>query len=635
MLTRSARGPAIRPATGTITAVTWAAVIAALWLIGAGAAEALAASGGVWGAGAALATVCALGGLWAAAAREAAAARALGLTVPRGVAMQAGAAASGVGQALGLGALTGGVARWRMLTDQGVGDGAVVGLTAVVAAAWLCGLALTGAVATVASPEKVADLLPASPGAVWTAATIVIALLTGLALAGLVTRGRCAAFATAALYSAAQAAAAGAALWMLAPAEGFAAATATAAASLGVSLAAPYPMGGGFPGAAWLTAVPAAEAAATLLTYRATVFGAPMLVGAALFCERAFGRPGARAVRRRRRVAARRAGMAAPALIDAARVAAAVGEAESGRANLAWAGDKKFLFSPGGDGFIMYRVSAGALLALGDPVGPRRLWPDLIDRAMAEARKAGLAPVFCGAGPKTATLARSRGLAADRIGREALADPAAFTTAHLRRETADRLADAARAGLRLDWRAAGEADLARLSRINAAWSAAEGPERGFARGRFDPAYLSRFPIIEAGLNGRPVGFVSILPAGANGEWALDLARMTPDAPEFALPALVAAAVAAARDGGAARLSLGAAALSPADGPQGPAEWIAARFTPLGEPAPGLRNAADLMADFATEWRPLHLLRPPGCAPLAFLAASRLIGEADRRHSDGL
>ena len=47
-------------------------------------------------------------------------------------------------------------------------------------------------------------------------------------------------------------------------------------------------------------------------------------------------------------------------------------------ANLALLGDKRFLFSPEGDAFIMYAIEGRSWIAMGDPVGPALRWSELV-----------------------------------------------------------------------------------------------------------------------------------------------------------------------------------------------------------------------------------------------------------------
>jgi phosphatidylglycerol lysyltransferase len=127
-------------------------------------------------------------------------------------------------------------------------------------------------------------------------------------------------------------------------------------------------------------------------------------------------------------------------------------------------------------------------------------------------------------------------------------------------------------------------------------------------------------IYVARLGARPVGFATFhcLP----GDWALDLLRPHPAAPEGTAQALVAAALADAQRAGVARLSLAAVPEAAfADG-TGPAAWLLRRGRPgRGRPGRNLAAAQGLWqfkAAFAPRWERRYVAAP-GWAALALAA----------------
>jgi phosphatidylglycerol lysyltransferase len=86
-----------------------------------------------------------------------------------------------------------------------------------------------------------------------------------------------------------------------------------------------------------------------------------------------------------------------PALPDSDALARAQAIVAQGGAEgdwLALTGDKTLLFNDAGDGFIMYAAIGRTWVAMGEPVGPKRAWPELIWRFHEEANRHGARTVF-------------------------------------------------------------------------------------------------------------------------------------------------------------------------------------------------------------------------------------------------
>ena len=62
------------------------------------------------------------------------------------------------------------------------------------------------------------------------------------------------------------------------------------------------------------------------------------------------------------------------------RAAEIVAQSPEARANLALLGDKRFLFHPAGDSFVMFGIVRRSWVVLGDPIGPFARWRDLFAR---------------------------------------------------------------------------------------------------------------------------------------------------------------------------------------------------------------------------------------------------------------
>ncbi|MGV9301491.1 phosphatidylglycerol lysyltransferase domain-containing protein, partial [Amycolatopsis sp. NPDC003676] len=91
--------------------------------------------------------------------------------------------------------------------------------------------------------------------------------------------------------------------------------------------------------------------------------------------------------------------------------------------------DKAVVFAPNGKAAITYRVELGVSLASGDPIGPKQAWPQAIRAWLEEADRFGWAPAVMGASELGATAYRNAGLAALRLGDEAILDTRTYSLA--------------------------------------------------------------------------------------------------------------------------------------------------------------------------------------------------------------
>ncbi|MEM8755582.1 MAG: phosphatidylglycerol lysyltransferase domain-containing protein, partial [Pseudomonadota bacterium] len=412
---------------------------------------------------------------------------------------------------------------------------------------------------------------------------------------------------------------AAAALWILLPAGTdvpFAALFVAYLAALTVGLLSNAPGGLGAFEATLLLCLPETPAEAILagaLLFRAIYHGAPFLIALALL-----GREELRGL------ATARARPAAPT--DEAALAPALAASDRAESRLALLGDKRFLFAEEGDAFVMYGARAGALAVMGDPVGARRRWPELIDAFLAEAAARRRAPVLYKIGPAAAALARVRGLAVDRIGHEAEIDPQAFDlSTRPRRQLRRKVAQARKKGLKTRLYAPGDAPLDALAPVDAAWRAAKtGGEAGFSMGRFAPDYLSRHAVMTAEADGAPTAFVSLWTSGDGAEWSIDLMRADPDAPQGAMQTLIVDAIEAARAAGADRFNLCMAPLSGLEEPETPVERLLGAIYEKADRWHGLKGLRRFKAAFDPEWRPRYVARPKGPAGLLAPVALRLL-----------
>ncbi|UOM33293.1 bifunctional lysylphosphatidylglycerol flippase/synthetase MprF [Acuticoccus sp. I52.16.1] len=296
----------------------------------------------------------------------------------------------------------------------------------------------------------------------------------------------------------------------------------------------------------------------------------------------------------------------------AGRIAAAVAGAPDPNANLAFLGDKRFLFDEDG-GFIMYQVQRGTYLAMGDPVTRcRAATARLVWRFRELAHRNGGVPAFYQVSAATLPVYIEAGFAFAKLGEEAVVDLAAFTMSGSRATRFRQMtARAERADLTFEIVPAGEvAPLAAALRpISDAWLERQaGREKGFSVGFWSEAYLARFDHALVRHAGTPVAFATLWRCGRGEDVTIDLMRHGPDLPNGTMDFLFVALINALKAEGVARLSLGMAPLAGlAEHRLAPA-WsrVGATVYRRGGAFYNFSGLRDYKAKFKPEWRPRYL-----------------------------
>lgn len=204
-------------------------------------------------------------------------------------------------------------------------------------------------------------------------------------------------------------------------------------------------------------------------------------------------------------------------------------------ANLALLGDKRFLFSPSGESFLMFGVSGRTWIALGAPVGRADEQMDLLWRFRELADAHAARPAVFSVSAETLPDLVELGFALQKTGESALLPLADFALTGRKRETLRRnWRKAAEGGAAFEVIAAGEAGAVMddLKRISDDWLGDHaGGEKGFSMGGFSPAYLMHFPIALVRQGGVIVAFASLWPTAGRSAFAMDLMRYGPGAPK--------------------------------------------------------------------------------------------------------
>ena len=203
-------------------------------------------------------------------------------------------------------------------------------------------------------------------------------------------------------------------------------------------------------------------------------------------------------------------------------------------AMLAWTGDKLFQRSPSGNAFLMYQVQGHSWIVMGDPVGAKLEWPDLLwkfrERADAAQGRLLLYQLTQDALP----IAIDLGMQLVKYGEEARVDLERFTLAgpdakNLR--YAERRAVREGASFELIEAKNLRATIGELSAISDGWLKAKNhKEKAFSVGRFDLNYLSRFDCAVVRHDGRIVAFANVWKSGDGRELSVDLMRHASEMP---------------------------------------------------------------------------------------------------------
>jgi len=299
---------------------------------------------------------------------------------------------------------------------------------------------------------------------------------------------------------------------------------------------------------------------------------------------------------------------------------------------LALTGDKRFLFSPRGDAFLMYQIRGSSWIVMADPVGPRAAWTDLLwtIRSMADAAQGRL--MLYQITSDMLEIAIALGLQIVKYGDEAIVDVAGFVLEGPRmRPVRHAVRRAAREGASFEVMPAAEvpAILPALAALSTEWLEAKGQrEKGFSLGQFDPDYIARFDCALVRVEGRIVAFANIWRTGNRRELSVDLMRHGADSPPGVMDFLFARLILWGKEQGYARFSLGLAPLSGIEAHRLSPLWAKAAATIFrhGERFYGFRGLRAYKEKFAPAWEPRYIAAPRGLGLIRALRdLNRLIG----------
>ena len=285
--------------------------------------------------------------------------------------------------------------------------------------------------------------------------------------------------------------------------------------------------------------------------------------------------------------------------------------------NLVALGDKQILFDDSGDAFIMYQRSGRSMIAMGDPVGDPKRFPDLAWKYRELCDRAARWPVFYQVSKDYLSLYLDLGLSLAKLGEEARVHLPDFSLQGSKRaDLRNEHRRAAREGVRFAVLAPTEVrgNIEALHRVSDEWLLEKAAaEKGFSVGRFDVDYVSRFAQACIFREDRIVAFATLWQSPVHGELSIDLMRYGEGAPRGVMDYLFIELMLWAKDQNYRWFNMGMAPLKGLEGHPLAPFWhkLGSMVRHYGRTLynfDGLRRYKD---KFTPEWRPRYLASPGG------------------------
>ncbi|WP_157995099.1 bifunctional lysylphosphatidylglycerol flippase/synthetase MprF [Peristeroidobacter soli] len=307
----------------------------------------------------------------------------------------------------------------------------------------------------------------------------------------------------------------------------------------------------------------------------------------------------------------------APSSKELERARAIIDRSDETLANAALCADKRLLFAPNDEAFIMYQVARRSWVALGDPVGAPEHYEELVWRFTELTHRYGGWTVFYQAGPDHLPLYIDCGLSPVKIGEEARVSLSEFSlSGSERRDIRQSHAHAARddATFEVVPVESVPALLPELHAISDAWLQEKSAgEKGFSIGRFDETYIRQFPVAVVRRGETPVAFANLWTTRSRAELSVDLMRFGAGAPHGVMDFLFAELMSWGRAQGYRWFNLGMAPLAGLDQGSFTPAWhrIGSFVFRHGEHFYNFEGLRSYKAKFAPVWIARYLAAPPG------------------------
>ncbi len=287
--------------------------------------------------------------------------------------------------------------------------------------------------------------------------------------------------------------------------------------------------------------------------------------------------------------------------------------------NLVLLRDKTVLFGKENRAFLMYGVEGRSWVALGDPIGDQAEGEELAWQFREEADRHGGWTAFYEVGTRFLPLYIDLGLTLLKIGEEAVIDLEAWSLEGPSRRTLRRtLNDVTRRGATFEVMPAQCVDEIEsdLKSVSDEWLLGKtAREKAFSLGRFDPSYLSNFPLGIVKREGRIVAFSNLWMSGDGKDLSVDLMRHSANAPASTMEYLFIQLFMWGKANGFSRFNLGMAPLSGLQNRTLAPLWnrAGAMLYRHGEHFYNFRGLRQYKQKFNPIWEPRYLASPAGLA----------------------
>lgn len=331
----------------------------------------------------------------------------------------------------------------------------------------------------------------------------------------------------------------------------------------------------------------------------------------------------------------------APADLDRVAKLLITGEGARPEAQLAFLGDKTFVFADDGDACVMAARAGGSYVAMGAPIGRRRSWRNALARFRDAAENLGLRPVVYAAPPDLLPDLLDLGFRLEKVGENAVIDLSTFSLTGSKRQdlrtARRRMPEREGATFEVTDGAEVGAQIEGLRAVSDAWLAMhKGSEKSFSLGDFDAGFIARGPVGIVRIQGAPIAFATVWTTPDKSWAAIDLMRYDPaHSPRGAMDFLIAETLLWAQAEGYRRFDLGMAPLSGLS-----EERHAPLFARLGrliyEQGAAFYNFDGLRRfkeKFIPEWEPRYLAAPGAWSMPIVLAEIAMLTSSPVKRTD--
>ncbi|MGB5217843.1 MAG: bifunctional lysylphosphatidylglycerol flippase/synthetase MprF, partial [Smithella sp.] len=302
---------------------------------------------------------------------------------------------------------------------------------------------------------------------------------------------------------------------------------------------------------------------------------------------------------------------------DIERVKNLVRNSPSSNANLALLGDKSFLLSEKGNAFLMYGISGRSWVVMGDPIGQRDQWPELIWQFRELCDRYEGWPVFYEVSTQNLPIYLDLDLTPAKIGEEGHVELKNFSLeGNSKKEFRHILNKFEKESFAFEVIAAEKIPslLDEMKEISDLWLKEKNTrEKGFSLGFFNEAYLKQFPAAIVRKGEKIIAFANLWQSADKEELSPDLMRHLPDAPNGIMDYLFLHLMLWGKNENYRWFCLGMAPLSGMEARTLAPLWnrLGAFLFRHGEYFYNFQGLRQYKQKFGPEWEPRYLVSPGG------------------------